>query len=381
MLLKILAFGLVYNLATGQGPSLDEVVNDQLLRVGSDQAARVDCSQLFECKIVSYSPVCGSDGITYANYCVFAKKYCSLDQGADTLYIQSQGKCFSTSENDKYQDGRNFAPLDERSTLSQYDTLEVDTSSVFCSLTCQATSNPVCGTDGVTYTNDCHLLSTKCKHPHLEKRSDGACKRDHFDILEIDDTIYTDAAEEKCNSMCKRLYEPICGSDGVTYANLCLLEYAECRNPNIKVFGPGKCPIHMQIAHTTHNSESKNNNDVSCIPELCTDIYAPVCGSDGQTHENLCLFSNARCQYPNHELSIIHDGECNVDTQITCDTMTCPMFTECREKAEADSTIVAYCADVCSPDRCGELDECQLVDSDCFTAPCSPIAMCVPKTV
>ncbi|RLN20083.1 hypothetical protein BBO99_00005481 [Phytophthora kernoviae] len=227
--------------------------------------------------------------------------------------------------------------------------------------------------DDVTYINDCHLLSSKCEHPELEKASHGACKENPeantgFQTLAIDeDTDIGDPREastpapEKCNPMCERVYDPICGSDGITYANKCLLEYAACRNPSVRAFGEGKCPPHMQAIRGVSNPSSNNNNN------------------DGQTHDNLCLFANARCEHPQHTLTVVHDGECNADTELTCETMTCPTFSECREQKEADDLVISYCADVCSPDRCSEREDCELVDSDCYTAPCSPIAMCIPK--
>ncbi|KAG6948197.1 hypothetical protein JG688_00015199 [Phytophthora aleatoria] len=293
---RLMRIILLCGLVTGQDTSQDIISPDQPpatipveIGVGPQAATGVDCTKAFECDLVPYAPVCGSDGVT-----------------------------------------------------------------------CKLTPDHVCGTDEVTYINDCHLLSSKCERPDLEKASHGDCVTSQSDInlnvLEVGVSfIDSPATAEKCNPMCERVYDPICGSDGITYANLCLLEYAECRNPNVKVFGPGE----------------------SCIPEPCPYTYAPVCGSDGQTHDNLCLFANARCQQ--QALTVIHDGECDVDTQITCQTMTCPTFTECREQVEADNSVVAYCADVCSSDRCSERENCELVDSDCYTAPCSPIAMCVPK--
>ncbi|KAG3108215.1 hypothetical protein PI124_g12437 [Phytophthora idaei] len=386
---RLMRIILLCGLVTGQDTSQDIISPDQPpatipveIGVGPQAATGVDCTKAFECDLVPYAPVCGSDGVTYANNCVFASVFCSSEHNADTLFIQALGECPSSSED---QEGTLIEPLSEIESEIESSTKEssdVDLMTVFCSLRCKLTPDHVCGTDGVTYINDCHLLSSKCERPDLEKASHGDCVTSQSDInlnvLEVGvSVIDSPATAEKCNPMCDRVYDPICGSDGITYANLCLLEYAECRNPNVKVFGPGKCPPNMQAARTSNTLTSTYNGGESCIPEPCPYTYAPVCGSDGQTHDNLCLFANARCQQ--QALTVIHDGECDVDTQITCQTMTCPTFTECREQVEADNSVVAYCADVCSSDRCSERENCELVDSDCYTAPCSPIAMCVLK--
>ncbi|KAF4147611.1 Kazal-type serine protease inhibitor domain [Phytophthora infestans] len=373
-----LLFGFPCSLVSGQNGSQDNIISVEPvdIGVGPEAATAVDCSKAFECDAVSHAPVCGSDGTTYANSCAFASVFCSSEHDADTLFIQALGECPNDLE------GTLIEPLSaEQIESSPEESADVDLKTVFCSLTCKLTPDHVCGTDGVTYINDCHLLSSKCENPHVEKAYRGDCVSSNGDtklnVLEVGvSVIDAPLTAEKCNPMCERVYDPVCGSDGITYANLCLLEYAECRNPNVKMFGPGKCPPNMQAVRSATTVTSNYNGD-SCIPEPCPYTFAPVCGSDGQTHDNLCLFANAKCQQPT--LTVIHEGECDVDTQLTCKTLTCPTFTECKEQVEADNSVVAYCADVCSPDRCSEREDCELVDSDCYTAPCSPIAMCVPK--
>lgn len=393
--------GFVCCVVTAQSNSEDGTIGDQTpviapleIGVGQQAVAVIDCGKTFECELVPYDPVCGSDGVTYANDCKFASTVCSEENNANTHFIQAVGEC-PPSYDDEDQEEAPIMPLAEiqsdgvpnadiEAASGTEASTEVDLLTLFCSLTCKLTPDQVCGTDGVTYINDCHLLSSKCEHPELEKASHGECPKSQdenivLNALEAVSTQDLTEPPEKCNPMCERVYDPICGSDGITYANSCLLEYAECRNPNVKVFGAGKCPAQMQTAQAVNNPTSNDNGGEVCIPGPCPYTYAPVCGSDGQTHDNLCLFANARCQHPQHALTVVHDGECDADTQLTCETMTCPTFTECREQIELDDTVVAYCADVCSPDRCSERENCELVDSACYTAPCSPIAMCIPK--
>ncbi|KAL3660257.1 hypothetical protein V7S43_014787 [Phytophthora oleae] len=47
--------------------------------------------------------------------------------------------------------------------------------------------------------------------------------------------------EDRCPTRCTREYLPICGSDGVTYANQCLLKVGHCLKPSLRVKHKGRC--------------------------------------------------------------------------------------------------------------------------------------------
>lgn len=86
---------------------------------------------------------------------------------------------------------------------------------------------------------------------------------------------------------CSQHIRSVCGTNGKTYKNECLLNCDTRKNPCIQKFSDGNC-----------------GNQCACTKE-----WRPVCGSDGKTYPTKCNLNCARSK--NRPcLRVAHDGEC-----------------------------------------------------------------------
>lgn len=160
--------------------------------------------------------------------------------------------------------------------------------------------DPICGSDGQTYSNDCEFNCAKQLNRNLEIFSKGECGE--IQTLPANDEV------EPC--ACPFILDPLCGSDGETYSNECEFNCNKKFNRNLEVFAKGECieisnlPAEEKITEV-HNLPANDEADI-CLCNLI--ILDPICGSDGETYSNDCEFNCAKKL--NRNLEVFSKGEC-----------------------------------------------------------------------
>jgi len=175
------------------------------------------------------------------------------------------------------------------------------------SCSCFEVYDPVCGSDFVTYGNECEFNCAKVNRPELSILSRGPCQERHPIPKSLDD-------EGFC--MCTSEFRPVCGSDGITYGNICEFECERHKNPTLAVAHFGTCTeeglpmpeLQIPLQHLKpipYNRAIVKRSYETCP---CTREYQPFCGSDHITYSNRCEFRCAAKQV--RGLHIMYEGTC-----------------------------------------------------------------------
>jgi len=254
---------------------------------------------------------CGTDGITYDNPCLLLNANCKNPD----IKLGYKGQCSPDKP--------------------------IPVSSCPRTWTCLGQYQPVCGTNGQTYDNNCYLVIANCRDTSIAFSHLGPCEGNpveckrfcshiptssvcasdniiYRNLCELRNAICTNAnlfqvpcptpPQPRCADVCPLTYDPKCGSDGKSYINKCHMDLITCRNPSITLAYDGIC------------RDSTPKITTGCTRCSGNEPEDYVCGSDGTSYRSACAFNNALCNQPcPHTLKLEHSGRCTCDETCTFD--------------------------------------------------------------
>ncbi|VDK49148.1 unnamed protein product, partial [Cylicostephanus goldi] len=168
-------------------------------------------------------------------------------------------------------------------------------------------SSPLCGSDGRTYRNNCSLSVENCRNkklqvPEVKVAFSKPCEDDSTS------DFFSPPPPTDCPVGCDNIYAPVCGSDDITYTNLCHMKAA-----NLLLYGLERCIVERVTGKNITIDKFDVCEDSTCDKD-CPKTYKPICASNGETVVNECYLDKLNCflakKITSTPITKLFDGEC-----------------------------------------------------------------------
>ncbi|XP_047580666.1 agrin isoform X5 [Lutra lutra] len=294
------------------------------------------------------APVCGSDASTYSNECELQRAQCSQQR---RIRLLSHGPCGS-------RDPCSNVTCSFGSTCVR--AADGRTASCLCPAACQGPPDgPVCGSDGADYPSECRLLRHACaRQENIFKKFDGPCdpcqgaRSDLSRVCRVNPRTRRPEMLLRPES-CPPRRAPVCGDDGVTYDNDCVMgRTGAARGLLLQKVRSGQCQPQDRCPDVCRFGavclSRRGRPRCSCDRVVCDGAYRPVCARDGHTYDSDCWRQQAECQQQ-RAIPAKHQGPCDQPLS-PCLGVHCPFGASCAVKnGEAECVCQQACLGIYDP--------------------------------